>query len=176
LYRETKSFYGAPFIWDYLGNFGGNTHLVGPINKVNQRLTATMTDLALTNFSGVGATLEGLNNPVVYEMLFDRVWAGDHMDLADWTHDEAQARARGADLNVREAWDVLREKILVDNVDPIGGHGVIFQARSPALHGETNAMLSAGIAYDNGNWFGLGSFFCRPARRAKIQRLPTGLG
>jgi alpha-N-acetylglucosaminidase len=149
LFRETKSFYGAPFIWDYLGNFGGNTHLVGPINKVNQRLTAMMNDLSLTNFSGVGATLEGLNNPVVYEMLFDRVWAGDHMDLAEWTHDEARARAHGADLNVCEAWDILRERILVDNVDPIGGHGVIFQARNPALHGETNNMLSAGIAYDN---------------------------
>ena len=27
LFRETKAFYGAPFIWSYLGNFGGNTNL-----------------------------------------------------------------------------------------------------------------------------------------------------
>jgi alpha-N-acetylglucosaminidase len=149
LFRETKSFYGAPFIWDYLGNFGGNTHLVGPMNKINQRLTATMNDPALTNFSGVGATLEGLNNPVVYEMLFDRVWAGDHMNLADWTRNEAQARAGKADTNVREAWDILREKVLVDNANPIEGHGVIFQASNPALHNGSNNMLSAVISYDN---------------------------
>jgi alpha-N-acetylglucosaminidase len=149
LYRETQSFYGAPFIWDYLGNFGGNTHLVGPMNKVNQRLTATMNDPALTNFCGVGATLEGLNNPVVYEMLFDRIWAGDHMDLAGWLRDEAQARANGTDTNFCAAWDILREKVLVDNVNPIGCHGVIYQARSPALHSDTNNMLSPKIAYDN---------------------------
>src|ERR1035437_2156921 len=59
IFRQTKAFYGAPFIWDYLGNFGGNTHLVGPINKVNQRLTAAINDATLTNFAGVGATLEG---------------------------------------------------------------------------------------------------------------------
>ena len=55
LFRDTKGFYGAPFIWDYLGNFGGNTHLVGPINKINQRLTAVMNDSTLTNCIGVGA-------------------------------------------------------------------------------------------------------------------------
>ncbi len=100
LYRETQAFYGAPFIWDYLGNFGGNTYLVGPLNKINQRLTAAMNDTTLTNFIGVGATLEGLNNPVVYEMVFDRAWAGDHLDLAAWVREEACARAGGPDTNV----------------------------------------------------------------------------
>ena len=93
LFRKTKAFYGAPFIWDYLGNFGGNTSLVGPINKINRRVTAAMNDTTLTNLTGVGATLEGFNNPVVYEMLFDRVWAGTNLDLAKWVRDEARARA-----------------------------------------------------------------------------------
>lgn len=149
LFRETKAFYGAPFIWDYLGNFGGNTHLVGPINKINQRVTAVMNDAALANFTGVGATLEGFNNPVVYEMLFDRVWAGTNLNLATWVCDEARARAGGADSNVEKAWDILREKILVDDTSAIGCHGVVFQARNPALLGESNNMLSAQIAYHN---------------------------
>ena len=149
LYRKTQAFYGAPFIWDYLGNFGGNTYLVGPLNKINQRLTAAMDDTTLTNFIGVGATLEGLNNPVVYEMVFDRVWAGDHLNLADWVREEACARAGGPDTNVEAAWDILQKKILVDKVDPIGGHGDIFQARNPSLLGESNRMLSADIPYHN---------------------------
>ncbi len=147
MFRETKAFYGAPFVWDYLGNFGGNTSLVGPINKINRRVTAVMNDATLTNFNGVGATLEGFNNPVVYEMLFDRVWAGTNLDLAKWVRDEACARAGGADLQVEQAWDFLREKILVDS-NPIGGHGVIFQLQ-PALRSEANHMLSAHIAYHN---------------------------
>ena len=153
LFRKTKAFYGAPFIWDYLGNFGGNTSLVGPINKINRRVAAAMNDTTLTNLTGVGATLEGLNNPVVYEMLFDRVWAGTNLDLAQWMHDEARARAGGADPEVEQAWDILREKILLDNVNPIGGHGVIFQARNPALRGEANNMLASGIPYQNEDLF-----------------------
>jgi len=137
IYRETKAFYGAPFIWDYLGNFGGNTHLVGPLNKINQRLTAVMNNSALPNFAGVGATLEGFNNPVVYEMLFARAWAGTHLDMSAWIHDEAAARGGGPDASFAAAWDLLREKILVDDVNPIGGHGVIFQASRPSLRGET---------------------------------------
>jgi alpha-N-acetylglucosaminidase len=148
LFRETKSFYGAPFIWDYLGNFGGNTTLVGPLDKINRRLSAAMNDSTLTNFDGVGATLEGLNNPVAYEMLFDRVWEGSDMDLNKWVHDEARARAGAADANVEAAWQILVEKVLARS-DYRKGRGVIFQARNPLLHGETNVMLSTQISYNN---------------------------
>jgi alpha-N-acetylglucosaminidase len=134
LFRKTQAFYGAPFVWDYLGNFGGNTNLVGPMNKINTRLTAVMNDPSITNFHGVGATLEGFNNPVVYEMLFERPWDGPAMDLQKWVHDEAKARAGSDDPAVEQAWDILRSKVLVDNVDPIGTHDVIFQFKTPDLH------------------------------------------
>ena len=151
LFRKTRAFYGAPFIWDYLGNFGGNTSLVGPINKINRRVAAVMNDTTLTNLTGVGATLEGFNNPVVYEILFDRVWAGTNLDLAQWVRDEARARAGGADPEVEQAWDILREKILIDS-NPIGGHGVIFQLQ-PSLRSEANNMLSAHIVYHDEDLF-----------------------
>ena len=149
LFRETKAFYGAPFFWDYLGNFGGNTFLTAPVDKINRRLTAVMNNTTLTNFIGVGATLEGFNNPVVYELLFDRVWTGTHLDLAAWMRDEADARAGGPDTNVAAAWDILRRKILVDGDYRIGGHGVIFQDCNPALRGESGGMLTAKISYNN---------------------------
>ena len=147
LFRETKAFYGAPFFWDYLGNFGGNTFLTGPVDKINRRLTAVMNDPALTNLIGVGATLEGFNNPVVYEMLFDRVWSGTNLDLTEWLQDEACARAGGVDTNVVAAWDILRRKILAGS--HIGSQGAIFQERNPALRGGSNEMLSVNISYNN---------------------------
>jgi len=145
LFRQTQAYFGAPFFWDYLGNFGGNTHLVGPLDKINSRLTAVMNDTALTNFAGVGATLEGFNNPAVYEMLFDRVWSGGQMDLTNWVRAEADARAGGADANVEAAWKILHEKVLVDS-DPIGWHGSIFQSKHPSLRVEKTERL---IDYDN---------------------------
>jgi alpha-N-acetylglucosaminidase len=148
LFRDTKNFYGAPFIWDYLGNFGGNTHLVGPVNKINQKLTRAMDDASLTNLIGVGGTLEGFNNPVVYEMLFDRVWAGTNLNVSAWIKNEARSRAGIADANFEAAWDVLHNKVLVDNTTAIHGHGVIFQESNPSLRGDSS-RLSAKVDYDN---------------------------
>jgi alpha-N-acetylglucosaminidase len=149
LYKSTEAFCGAPFIWSYLGNFGGNTHLVGPLGKINQRLSEAMSNERLTNFAGVGATLEGFNNPVVYEMLFERIWNGETFDLPAWIQANARARAGADDPPVEQAWDLLREKILVDNVRCIFAHGVIFQARNPSLRGEG----FWNIAYSNQDLF-----------------------
>ena len=177
-YQETQAFYGAPFIWDYLGNFGGNTSLVGPINKINQRLTAAMNDTALTNFIGVGATLEGFNNPVVYEMLFrPRVGGRSFWISPTWVRDEACARAGGPDTNVEQAWAFFGQKILVDGANPIGGQGVIFQDRNPSLRGESNNMLSRAYPLSQrGSRPRVGAVFAGWHRRAEIQRLSTRPG
>lgn len=149
LFRNTRAFYGAPFIWAYLGNFGGNSFLAGPVNRINRNLSAAFNDATLTNFIGVGATLEGLNNPVLYELIFDRAWTGTNLDLAQWTSDEACARAGCADTNVMAAWGVLRQKVLLDGDTSFHGHGCVFQATHPSLSGEIKGRLSPKIEYDN---------------------------
>ena len=35
IWTETQKFYGQPYIWCYLGNFGGNTQLCGPFGLVH---------------------------------------------------------------------------------------------------------------------------------------------
>jgi len=169
MFRSTKAFYGAPFLWSYLGNFGGNTHLVGPIRKINQRVTEAMNNVLLTNLIGVGATLEGLNNPVVYELLLDRIWQGETMDLAAWIRDNARARAGGEDANMEQAWNVLAEKVLVDNMNPIGGHGVIFQMRNPSLRGDTGWTANPSVDYQNSDLFRAWELLlmAAPARRER---------
>jgi len=106
LWRRHK-FFGAPFIWNYLGNFGGNTPILGPITRVNQRLTAAMNDTSLTNLAGIGSTLEGLNNQSMYEFLFDRAWAGTEMDTTNWLQAQARCRAGGADPAVESAYETF---------------------------------------------------------------------
>lgn len=149
VYKSTRAFYGAPFLWSYLGNFGGNTHLVGPIQKINRRLTEAMHHAALPNLAGVGATLEGLNNPVVYELLLDRVWQGKSFDLNAWIRNNARARAGGDDAQVEKAWEVLAAKVLVDQANPILGHGVIFQMSNPSLRGAADWKTNPAIDYEN---------------------------
>jgi alpha-N-acetylglucosaminidase len=97
-------FFGAPFIWNYLGNFGGNTPVCGPINEVNARLTAVMNDATLTNFSGIGSTLEGLHNQSMYEFLLERAWAGPQCDVKAWLQEQARCHAGGADAAVESGY------------------------------------------------------------------------
>ena len=62
---------------------------------------------------------------------------------------QARARAGGPDPNVERAWEVLSKSVLVDNVDTIGGHKVIFQQQNPSLRGDPKAVLSLNIPYNN---------------------------
>ena len=125
-FRECKQFYGAPFIWCYLGNFGGNIHLVAPLNKVSRRLNEA---LPVANCVGVGSTLEGLNvNPGIYEMVFEIPWQSkDKFDVNTWVSDYADRRAGRKDANVTRAWQLLKEKVLVDSAVTIWNHSVVFQ-------------------------------------------------
>lgn len=66
----TDSFYGQPFIFCYLGNFGGNTRFAGPFRKESERI-----GLALPHADGIGCTLEGFGlNRWMYEYVLSRAW------------------------------------------------------------------------------------------------------
>ena len=66
----TESFYGQPYIFCYLGNFGGNTRLAGPFRKEAERISE-----ALPGAAGIGCTLEGFGiNRWFYEYVMGRAW------------------------------------------------------------------------------------------------------
>ena len=75
----TDGFYGQPWIFCYLGNFGGNTRLAGPFRKESQRITEALgmhdgSDRQSTP-SGIGCTLEGFGlNRWFYEYVLSRAW------------------------------------------------------------------------------------------------------
>ena len=74
MWKTTESFYGQPFIWCYLNNFGGRNRLVAPSDRIYNYIDGTY-EKAGSNFSGVGATLEALDvNQFAFSMLFDKAW------------------------------------------------------------------------------------------------------
>lgn len=38
IWKQTDSYFGQPYLWCYLGNFGGNSFLSGPVKLVSERL------------------------------------------------------------------------------------------------------------------------------------------
>jgi alpha-N-acetylglucosaminidase len=130
-FRKSESFSGAPFIWCYLGNFGGNTHIVAPLRKVVNRINNIPEN---SGCLGVGSTLEGINvNSVIYETVLEIPWLnkGDR-NLNNILQKYADRRTGKPDEAVRKAWHTLATKVLVDSSIGIWNHSVIYQV-SPVL-------------------------------------------
>ena len=74
VWTRTDSFCGQPFIFCYLGNFGGNTRLAGPFRKESARISDA---LGQGGAAGIGCTLEGFGiNRWMYEYVLSRAWEG----------------------------------------------------------------------------------------------------
>ena len=106
LWKKTERFHNQPYIWCYLGNFGGNTTLTGNVRESGKRL-----DYALEhggdNLNGIGSTLEGLDvNQFPYEYVFEKAW---NISLSDscWVNSLADRHIGQQDPNVRKAWQIL---------------------------------------------------------------------
>lgn len=77
----TEGFYGQPYIFCYLGNFGGNTRFAGPFRKESERISEA---LSAGGASGIGCTLEAFGiNRWLYEYVMERAW-GPSVSDDDW--------------------------------------------------------------------------------------------
>ena len=111
VWRQTEGFYGQPFIWCYLGNFGGNTMLVGDLYAIEKKLKSALQE-ADRNLVGVGSTLEGFDcSPQTYEFLFASVWGVSADDFVDQWADMRYGKENG---NVRQAWHLLADSVYKD--------------------------------------------------------------
>lgn len=149
-FRQTDNFHGAPFVWCYVGNFGGNTHFVAPLKLISNRSSAA---LPVANCLGIGTTLEGLNiNPVAYDLLFEQPWhQGAKIEVDSWLDAYADRRAGRIDPAVRKAWRILGTDIFTDDPDGLWGrHNFLQAVPNPGAAGkvsvpEKQASLVAAI-------------------------------
>ena len=147
VWRQTKSYYGVPFIWCYLGNFGGNTCLAGNFADIDQRIESTFEE-AGPNFKGLGSTLEGFDcNPFMYQFIFEKAWEiPQHQKLSLYGRNLADSRLGKVSGPGREAWDILLNDIYVDRSVP--GHSPIMNLR-PSFGRSTSYHSSVRFSYEN---------------------------
>ena len=108
----TDSFHGQPYIFCYLGNFGGNTRLAGPYHTMSQRIDDVYRSGG-DNFEGLGCTLEGFGiNMWFNEYILDRAW--NNCPSEDrWIRNLADRHAGAVSEPVREAWKTLADSCYV---------------------------------------------------------------
>ena len=143
VWRTTEGFYGQPFIWCYLGNFGGNTMLVGNINELEHKLSAALEE-AGPNMTGIGSTLESFDvSPQIYEYLFDRVW-NPQPNVHQWTDDWCNVRS--GSYHFSGNWRLLVDSIYKDW--SFYGLGTQLVAR-PSLEGHGTYYTKPYYSYNN---------------------------
>lgn len=145
VWKITEAYFGKPYILCYLGNFGGNTMIVGDLNDTNLKIDDFMSNGGVGG-SGLGGTLEGLDvNAVMHEFVLAKAW-DTNLTPEQWILTWADSRGGKENEKVRRAWKILNEKVYSSR--SINGQGGLTNMR-PSLTRTTLGCVHADYNYDN---------------------------
>jgi len=112
VWKRTEAFYGKPWIWNMLNNFGGNVNLFGRIEGVAKGPAEALHDPASGNLRGIGLTMEAIEqNPVLYELMMHHTWRRDPIDLVAWLTGYIRNRYGNPSPTITEAWQMLKKTV-----------------------------------------------------------------
>ena len=84
-WEKKSAFYGKPWIWNVLQNFGGRTAMSGKLTDMSGNLQEALSSLQKGNLSGIGLAMEYFgNNPVIEEFVMSMVWDSKERDVGNW--------------------------------------------------------------------------------------------
>src|SRR5581483_5324284 len=82
VWNRTEAFYGKPWIWNMLHNFGGNIVMFGRMQRVAEGPVEAWNDPSSKKMVGIGLTMEGIEqNPVLYELMTGNTWRNEPIKL-----------------------------------------------------------------------------------------------
>lgn len=111
-WKKKSSFYGKPWIWNVLHNFGGRTSMSGKLNDIADNLEETLNSPVKGSLSGIGMTMEYFgNNPVVEEFVMDMVWAKEVPDIEEWLSSYVTNRYGGKNEHAEKAWEGMLKTV-----------------------------------------------------------------
>lgn len=132
VWKRTDAFYGKPWIWNMLHNFGGNTNLFGRMDVVATAPAEALNDPKSGNLVGIGLTMEGIEqNPVLYELMTANTWQNQAINLKTWLPKFIRNRYGNSDIHALKAWDILHQTVFTVPQDKYIRDGAesIIQAR-----------------------------------------------
>lgn len=110
VWNRTDAFYGKPWIWCMLHNFGGRNMLYGNAHKLATEPSRVLNNPESGRLSGIGAVPEGIEqNPMIYSLLFEQIWQKEPIYIESWIKDYSQRRYGQKYAPMEEAWKMLLE-------------------------------------------------------------------
>ena len=106
-YLRTNNYYGKPWIYCVLHDFGGNMGIRGDLPTI---MTAPIDALQSSNGTmlGIGLTMEGIyQNYVVYDLTLEMAWTSKKLDYSAWILQFVKQRYNIPEKNAAHAWQIL---------------------------------------------------------------------
>lgn len=111
-WKKKSSFYGKPWVWNVLYNFGGRTTMSGKLNDMSGNLKEAINSPQKGNLSGIGMAMEYFgNNPVVEEFVMSMVWKNEVPDVKNWLDSYATNRYGAKNEFASKAWDGMLKTV-----------------------------------------------------------------
>ncbi|PIA30261.1 hypothetical protein AQUCO_05700157v1 [Aquilegia coerulea] len=130
IWETSSQFYGTPYVWCLLHNFGGNIEMYGILDvissgPVDARISQNSTMV------GVGMCMEGIEqNPVVYELMSEMAFRSEKVPLKEWLKSYSYRRYGKKDPQIDSAWEILHQTIY-NCTDGIADHNKDFIVQFP---------------------------------------------
>ena len=126
VWRRTDAFYGKPWIWNMLNNFGGNVNLYGRMDIVAANPPLALADTGSGRMQGIGLTMEGIaTNPVLYELMLQHTWQSGPIDPAAWLRSYIRDRYGVLSPSLEKCWDILRRTVYNGKVIRDGAESIV---------------------------------------------------
>ncbi|GMH69651.1 hypothetical protein TL16_g05210 [Triparma laevis f. inornata] len=110
IYKDTDSFYGTPFIFDTIFNFGGRSGMYGRLEQLtNEIAEATEGENTLV---GIGVAPEAIEtNPISYDLQFDHVFNPTSHDIDNYVEKYVARRYSSSNSALLSAWKLLEKSV-----------------------------------------------------------------
>lgn len=112
-----NAFFGQPWIWCIIQNFGGQVSLHGGLDIIAADLKRVIEQREIAgNISGIGYAMEGLcYNSVIDDFLSDMIWRNSIPDTVDWLNSFIKRRYGKSSYKIRSLWGKLHKTVYQQN-------------------------------------------------------------
>ncbi|KAF8530610.1 C-terminal domain-containing protein, partial [Hysterangium stoloniferum] len=138
--QRTSSYFGRPWVWCALHDYGGNQGFEGYLKNVTVAPIEALNS-PNSSMSGFGLTMEGQEgNEIIYDIFLDQAWSSSPLNISSYVSSWVGRRYRISKLpvTVQRAWSILSNTVY-NNTDPNTQATVkSILELAPALTGLTN--------------------------------------
>lgn len=105
---EHEAFYGKPWIWSVIYNFGDQVSAHGDLPGIARNLQKAISSPYRGRLEGIGMAMEGIGyNPVIPDFVLDMVWRRRTPRVGPWLHDYIHRRYGEPNALAWRAWQML---------------------------------------------------------------------